>query len=343
MLTNQRLQVVVLSIIFAILAVIVVLMWWPYLTFVAMGAILAILFHPVYKYLLAKMGKESLAAWATIILVLLIVMIPLYLIGQLAYNELNVIYKEYQSGQLVWNQTEFVKGLPPQFQGWAGDFSSNFGQKLSDFASNAFAGTASLLSNVFNFFLSFFFVFFSFYYLLKDGQRVKDYLGGILPLDPAHGDLLIIKLERAVSGVIKGQFLVALIQGVTAVAGFLLFGVPQPLLWGAFTILAALVPTVGTSLSLIPAVIYLFVTGHIGAGVGMAIWGTLAVGTIDNFVGPKLVGRKMDLHPFLVLFSVLGGLQFFGLLGILLGPVLMAMFMALVEIYRVDLKGYMGK
>jgi predicted PurR-regulated permease PerM len=118
--------------------------------------------------------------------------------------------------------------------------------------------------------------------------------------------------------------------------------VPNPLLWGSFTVLAALVPNVGTSLSLVPAVLYLFMMDRTGAGIGMAIWGALAVGLIDNVVSPRLIGAQAKLHPVLVLFSVLGGLQLFGFLGFLIGPIIMSMFVVLIEVYSVDLKKYLS-
>ncbi len=99
-------------------------------------------------------------------------------------------------------------------------------------------------------------------------------------------------------------------------------------------------PSVGTALALTPAVIYLLITGNTGNAIGLAIWGALAVGMIDNFLGPKLVGSRTKLHPLLVLMSVLGGIQLFGFLGFLLGPIVMAIFVALVEIYRTDFKSY---
>ncbi len=126
----------------------------------------------------------------------------------------------------------------------------------------------------------------------------------------------------------------AVSQGVVATVGFLIFGVPEPLIWGLFTVIAALVPTVGTSLSIIPAVIVLALTGHVPQAIGMAIWGVLAVGLIDNFLGPKLVSSTTKLHPLLVLLSVLGGLSLFGFLGFLIGPIIMAIMIELIDICR---------
>jgi predicted PurR-regulated permease PerM len=185
-------------------------------------------------------------------------------------------------------------------------------------------------------------MFFSLYYFLRDGDKIRLFANKILPLSENKENILVKKLSLAIAGVVKGSFLVALIQGAVATVGFYIFQVPNPLLWGSFTVLAALVPNVGTSLSLIPAVLYLFMMDRTGAGIGMAIWGAFAVGLIDNVVSPKLIGAQAKLHPVLVLFSILGGLQLFGFLGFLIGPIIMSMFVVLIEVYSLDLKKYLS-
>lgn len=341
--THQRLQLIVLSLIFGVVALAVVLMWWSFLKLVAIGAILAILFAPVYKNVVKKLRNEPFAAILTIFLILLIVIVPLYLIGQLLFNQLIDLYNQFRDGGITINRTQLIQDLPPQLRSVAENFFNDISGRLSGFAANAFQGVTGVLSNVAGFVLSFFLVFFTVYYFLRDGDKIKGYFNSVMPLSHEHENLLVKKLSTAINGVVKGTFLVALIQGVVATVGFLIFGVPAAFLWGAFTVLAALVPTVGTSLSLIPAVLYLFITGHTGAGIGLVIWGSLAVGMIDNILSPKLVGKQTELHPLLVLFSVLGGIKLFGFLGFLLGPILMAVFVTLLDIYRTDLKGYLEK
>ncbi len=343
MISHQKLQMVALSLIFAVAILTVALMWWPFLTVLAMSCILAVLFLPLYKKFAAKFKSEPLAAIATILVILLIVIIPLYLIGRLLFDELAALYGQYRTGDIAINKAQIFQNLSPQMRAVADNFFNDFGQRVTAFASHAFASVTQVLSNVAGFFLSFFLVFFTVYYLLRDGEKIKKYFSSIFPLSEEHGNLLIKKLEGSVSGVVKGAFLVALIQGVLATIGFLIFGVPSAFLWGAFTVLAALVPTVGTSIALIPAILYLLITGHVGAGIGLAVWGALAVGLIDNILSPKLVGRQTELHPLLVLFSILGGFQLFGFLGFLLGPIVMAIFVTLLNIYRTDLKEYLEK
>lgn len=339
--TNQRLQVIGFFVLLGILGLVAAFMWWPYLKLIALAVILAVLFLPIQKRIAQNTGHEVFATWTTIILILFIVMVPLYLIGQLAFNELLGIYQNLRDGGFSLDRSAIINSLPPQLQSVAGSLVNDLSQRLSGLATNAFQGVTNILSNVAGFFLTFFLVFFTIYYFLRDRAKIKQYFSTILPLSEAHENLLLSKLEQAVNGVVKGMFLVALIQGTVATIGFLIFRVPNPFLWGAFTVLAALVPTVGTSLSLIPAVLYLLITGNTGAAIGLAIWGAIAVGLIDNIVSPKLVGSQVKMHPLVVLFAVLGGLQIFGFFGFILGPIVMAMFVALLDIYRTDLRKHL--
>jgi len=141
------------------------------------------------------------------------------------------------------------------------------------------------------------------------------------------------KLERSVNSVIKGNLVVAAVQGVMCSAGFIIFGVPSPILWGMTAAVAALVPGVGTSLVIIPAILFLFLTGSVSMALGLFLWGVVAVGLIDNYLGPKLIGKNTNLHPLLVMLSVIGGLLFFGPIGFILGPLTISLFFAIVDIF----------
>ena len=115
--------------------------------------------------------------------------------------------------------------------------------------------------------------------------------------------------------------------------GFSIFGVPNPILWGSVAAVAALIPGVGTALVLIPSILYLFFIGETVSASGLLVWGIVAVGLVDNILGPKLVGRGIKLHPFLTLLSILGGISFFGPLGFLFGPLTLSLLFAFLEIY----------
>jgi predicted PurR-regulated permease PerM len=340
---NQRAQLIGFYVLLGIVTVLVLMVWLPFLKLFALGAILSILFLPVHRAITKRTHNEAFAAWLTIIIILLIVIVPLYIFGQLLFNELVSLYGQFSQGTLSIDQGTIIHHLPQSLQDPASHLFANFAQKLSGFAGNAFNSVTNIISNIASFFIGCVLVFFTTFYLLKDGHKLKDYFNSVFPLSEEHENKLVSKLESAISGVIKGQFLVALSQGIVGVIGFFIFGVPQPFLWGAFTVLAALVPTFGTSLALIPAILYLFFTGHVGPGIGMAIWGAAAVGLIDNILAPRLISSRTSIHPLLVLFGVLGGISLFGYIGFLLGPILMSVFVALLDIYRTDLQEYLKK
>ncbi|MFA5991524.1 MAG: AI-2E family transporter [Candidatus Doudnabacteria bacterium] len=338
MVIDQKQQRITFFLLFAAVAGMVFFIWLPFLKLLALGAIFAILFSPVHQRLLKEVRNESLAAFLTVLLIVLIILLPIYLLGQALFNELSYLFDSYKQGGLVFNKTDFIQSLPVSVQNLALRLLGDINQKISGIVINAFTGVTAIFSNLANFVVSLILIFFTSYYLLRDGKRVKNFINMVFPLSVENKDVLLSKIEASVNGMVKGSFLIALIQGAVAVVGFLIFGVPAAFLWGAFTVLAALVPNVGTSLALVPAVIYLLITGQTGAAVGMAIWGALAVGTIDNIVSPKLLSSKTKIHPLLVLFSVIGGLNFFGPLGFLLGPILMAIFLALLDIYRSNIE-----
>ncbi len=335
---NQRLQVIGFFTLLVLAGLLVLFMFFPYLQLLALAGILAVLFQPVHQRLARRLNSEGWAALVTVIIILLIVIVPLWLIGTLLWKELLHVYTQYRNSGIVFDVNDLASHVPERFRGVVGNLNQDLGSKISGLTDNAFHMATSLITNVAGFIFSAFIVFFSVFYLLKDRSHLKDFFNRTFPLSREHESVMIQKLEEAINGVVKGSFLVALVQGGVATIGFIIFGVPQPILWGAFTVLAALVPNIGTSISIIPAVLYLFFTGHVGAAVGMAIWGAAAVGTIDNIISPRLIGSKTRLHPLLVLLSVIGGIQLFGYLGFLLGPIITAGFMALLEIYQLGMK-----
>ena len=133
--------------------------------------------------------------------------------------------------------------------------------------------------------------------------------------------------------------LVALIQGCLTGVGLWLFGFENTFIWGVLAAFGALIPSVGTTLVLVPAVLYLFFTGDTVAALGLIAWGVVAVGTIDNILGPYLMGRGNSIHPLLVLLSVLGGISVFGFIGFLLGPIVVSLFLVLLELYSSHIGG----
>ena len=162
------------------------------------------------------------------------------------------------------------------------------------------------------------------------------------PLSDADDQKIINKLSRAVNAIVKGYLLIALIQGILMALGLSFFGVPNPALWGLVTMITAFIPTIGTALVSVPAIIFLLLTGQTIEAVGLLCWAVAVVGMIDNLLSPIIVGNRINLPPLLILFSVLGGISLLGPVGILVGPLTISLLYTLISIYRNEFKQNMA-
>ncbi len=337
----KRLQIVSFLVMFGAVVVVMFFMLKPFFNILALGLIIAILFRPLYLILQKKIKYPSWSSLVTLLIIVLIVLAPLWLFGQILYIEGNHLYNAVQNGEFVINQDQIIASVPPQIQSLISKTSVDVNGFISQFTSNAFSSITGLLSNVFNFFVSLVMLLFVIFFLLRDADKIKKIFMDLSPIATNQEQILLTRITSAVNGVIKGQFLVAVCQAIAATIGFTIFGVPEPFLWGLFVVAAALIPFVGTSLVMIPSVLYLFVTGNTPQAIGLAIWAVIVVSSIDNLVAPKLVGGQLKLHPLLIMLAVLGGVQLFGILGLLLGPIIMAIFVQMIEVYRTDFKDYL--
>lgn len=308
----------------------------PFLGPLILAAVLAFLFQPVYSRLLKIMRqKESLAALVTMIIAIVLVLLPILFLGSQIFKESSQLYDTLAGGDkdnfigLIENVINEIRSssLIPE----------NFNIDFNQYLRQALSAMAQSLGGVFSSFarmtLNFFVFLIAYYYLLKDGHKLKDYFVKLSPLDDSDDELIVNRIKSAVSSVVKGNLLIGLIQGTLTGVGFALFGVPNPVLWGSVAAITALIPGIGTAIVITPAIIFLFISGNNFGAVGLLIWGVTAVGLVDNFLGPKLVGSGMKLHPLAAFLAVLGGLAFFGPMGLLLGPLVLAICMALIEIY----------
>lgn len=309
----------------------------PFLSAFILAVVFTVIFQPLYRKILKYSFKhEGLAALLTTIIVVVIILTPLTFLGVRILQELRQLYVSLVEGGGKDNFINVFNSLSGNFRHYfllPPEFSINLGQYLKEGLNWLLQNLGALFSNFVSILATSFVFLISLYYLLKDGQKLKQAVINYSPLANIDDEMILSKLGLAITSVVKGNFTIAFIQGVLTAVGFTIFGVPNAILWGTVASLAALIPSVGTSLVFIPAIIFLFVSGQIFSAVGLLLWGALAVGLIDNFLGPKLIGRGMKLHPLLILFSVFGGLIFFGPVGFLLGPIILSLLFALLHIY----------
>jgi predicted PurR-regulated permease PerM len=319
----------------------------PYITILFLAGVLAIVFQPLYSVVLYSLGgRAALASLLCILLVLIFILAPLTFFGMLLFQESSGLYQSIASGdngivsfldRAAHNVERVVHDLFPQMsfdlrsrldmQSYASAIVVWLSQHLAVFFSGVLKGL-----------IGFFLMIIALFYFFKDGRRFIASLKELSPLFDVHDNAIIRRLGSAVNSVIRGQVAIALIQGILTGIGFAIFGIPNPVLWGSFAAVASLLPTLGTSLVIAPAVLFLFFTGDLFGAVGLLVWGVCAVGLIDNFLGPILIKRGMKIHPFIILISVLGGIALFGPVGFIAGPVALALLFALLEVYPTIMK-----
>jgi predicted PurR-regulated permease PerM len=309
----------------------------PFLYALVLAAVFAFVFHPIYQRMIKHLrGRRGLAAFATLLIVFVCIVTPSTFLGIQIFQEAQGLYfsliEDDGKGIVLATLNDLLERIQkyiPAAQGFTIDLDQYIKQGLDWLVQHLGSILGSFTKMAINSFL--FLV--ALYYLLKDGQKLKAAIISLSPLSNADNEIIASKLGITINSVIKGNLLIALTQGALATLGFLIFGVPSPVLWGSVTAIAALIPGIGTALVLAPAIVFLFLTGEVSSGIGLLIWGVVAVGLIDNFLSPKLIERGTRLHPLIILLSIFGGVGFFGPIGFLLGPLIISLLFALIDIY----------
>jgi predicted PurR-regulated permease PerM len=298
-----------------------------------LGISCSIVLYPIYKWFNKKL-PNWLSSLFTVILFILILCGPLLGIGAIVYKQSqNVVHTVITNGEsqpFLDRVNNSVNRFLPE--GVAFDAKA----RISDFISYTGSNIANIFSTTVSAFFSFVIMLLIMFYFLKDGARWKQALIVLSPLGDENDEKIMTRLAYAVNGVIKGSLFIGLIQGVLMGIGLWLFNIPNPALWGMVAAVASLLPTIGTALISIPAIIFLFATHQTGNAIGLLIWSALGVGMIDNFLSPMIVGSSIQIPALLILFAVLGGVSLLGPVGILVGPLAVSLLYTLISIYRHD-------
>ncbi|EKD44041.1 MAG: permease [uncultured bacterium] len=194
-------------------------------------------------------------------------------------------------------------------------------------------GAKTLTQNSIIFVVMFFVMFYALFFFIRDGEKFLQKLMHLCPLGDRYETILYNKFTSTVRATIKGSIAVGLLQGILGWIMFMLAGVQGALIWGILMVLLASIPGVGSYFVWLPVALFMLLSGRIGAGIGMLLFGTLVIGTIDNICRPILVGKDSEMHPLLVLFSTLGGIVTFGISGFIIGPVIASLLLAFWEMY----------
>jgi predicted PurR-regulated permease PerM len=318
----------------------------PFLQPIAFAIVIAIGFYPLYLGVSRIVRGPNKSALLATFIVLLIFILPALLIASAAGGELikaaryfgdrsteqggAVAYlADKQQSALRWlakyvdveelHLEDAVANLPGQVSKVLLEVGTRIGGGLAGFAGDAI--------------LTFLILFF----LFRDGSAAIQNVTSVLPLSRDQATHLLDGIRDSVVANLYGILAVGLAQGLLTGLALAFLRVPSALLLGLATAFCSLIPIVGTALVWLPTSIYLMATGHLWKGIILIVWGSAVVGTIDNIIRPLVIGRRVELHPLLLLFALLGGLQVFGFIGIFVGPVVISVIAALINLLRKEL------
>ena len=308
----------------------------PFWAVLALGISFSVVLHPLQRWLTSKKISDGLSSLLIVILFTIVLCGPLLGIGAMIFNQSKDVYQSVVGNQsslpLLDSVNDVINGILPAGM----DFDIH--EKYTEFVSFVSGNIANIFTTTASAFFSFILMLFIIFYFLRDGSQWKKAIIVLSPLGDADDKKIIDRLEIAIKSVILGNLMISFIQGVLLGLGLWIFGIPNSAVWGLVAAITSLIPTIGTALVSIPAVLFLFFTGSTSAAIGLAIWSSVMVGMIDNFLSPMIIGKSTNVSPLLVLFAVLGGVSLLGPIGILIGPLTISLLYTLISIYRNEFK-----
>lgn len=318
----------------------------PVMVPVFLGIIITILCYPIYGFFLKFFRNRAyLASFVVTFLIFLCLVLPATLVTALVINEAYSFVAQMNVGKFfnfLFSQEFYRDYAEPVVAGLSRRFrvsldlpalvtrlGSEAAQTVTKFSPQVLLQTATF---IFGFFVMHFTIFF----LFIEGKKVAHTILDLSPLARGYEDRLTGEFKNMIHATIYGFLVTALVQGILAGFGFWLAGIQAPLVFGTLTFCFSLVPIVGAAAVWIPMALWLFLTGEIKWGIFMVTYGALVISGIDNFIKPMIMRGKAKIHVLLIFFSLLGGITLFGPIGLLFGPVITALFLACIRIYRED-------
>lgn len=341
-LSHEKMQAIYFSVLLIIFGILSFTVLSKFIIVLGLAYIVAVLTLPlharIFKYLkkipYIKHISSSLSAATIILLLMLLIITPITLIlgkvlvdAQGFYSNVTTsgVSLDVVSTKITDSLSVYIPDIQQKLDAAAGSVSGFFVQNIG----NIFSGTFDIVLKIFLFLLALF-------YFLKDKENFISMYKGVSPLNDADDGRIFASIQNAVRSIMLGSIVVALAQGVATGVGFAIFGVPNPFFFGSIAAFFALIPSVGPALVWIPGAIYLYATGGDTsiAWLGQVIWGIGAVGLIDNFLGPLVINKGIEVHPLFILLSVIGGISIFGPEGFLFGPLVLSLFIAIATVWR---------
>jgi predicted PurR-regulated permease PerM len=311
----------------------------PFFSVVAWSTVLAIACYPFHERLVRRSGRIARSAFITTVLMVLAVLVPLVFIGGVAVNQLVAAGDSLRQAFLDPDgmSRRVTAALAPLTErlgldthaivAWASEHAREWVAGAGQYTMSAASGLGGAL-------LSFAFIAVGTFLLLRHGETLVATIPDLLPFERKRSEALLLRIRYVVHASMHGVVTIATVQGILCGGMFWLLGIPAAALWGLVTVFASVVPFVGTGAVWVPGTVYLLAIGAWPKAIVLAIWGAAVVSSVDNFLRPRLVAGRVRLSGLAMFVAMLGGLQAFGALGIILGPVLFATAAGIVDVLR---------
>jgi predicted PurR-regulated permease PerM len=326
-------------------------LFWAYISSIVLALLIASAFYPLYARIKKWFGKRE--AWASLVMtffILLVLVVPVAgFVATLSNEALDFYHRSKDAVSLkdlrktfeedpVWAQRlrklREVTGIEfntQTLESLASSVARNVGLYLS-------GQLSAVASNIMQLLLNFFLMMLTLYYILRDGERLKQYILELLPFPAGQQNLVVSKFREMGRAIIFGNGVNGIIQGIVGGFGFYIFGMGSPILWGTLIGFLAFLPIVGASIVFIPATIILLIHGDVKIAFTFLVYNAFYSLAMEYVVKPRLIGKGMRMNSLLVFFGILGGMKLFGIMGLIYGPLIMTIFFTMAEIYRIEYK-----
>lgn len=309
----------------------------PFIIFMVVGVLVAVLALPIDK-LWEKILPNRIAAFGTLFTIFIILTGPIVGLGFALYGDVEQVVEAIEDGtveEMLHEVLDFV--YPGQNETERNETISNLWEDVRPRVEDALRTfISSAVGFVGSFFIALTVILFVTYYVLTDGSKLTGFLRRAAPLPPKQVDFLLHEGHNGLKAVFYGQILTSLIQGALGGVGFLIAGVPGAIIWAAVMAILSLLPVVGAFIVWVPAALFLFIQGDMWQAIFLTAWGFIVVSQVDNFIRPKLIGDRADIHPLFVLIGVLGGVAAYGFVGLFLGPLLVGITVSILRVWESD-------
>lgn len=318
-----------------IVTVLVFSLFLPFLEVLVLSTIFGVVLTPIHRRITKRIGgHRGLAAFIVVVLFAVVVITPTIFLTLKVFDESKGIYDNLTNKTEISYIQKLTDAIEKPVKKINPYFSVNISQYAGVSADWITGHLSTILSKVFSIFTGLILIFISLFFFLRDGGKFKKVLIDLSPLSDKYDEEIFNQVRRTINSTVNGVLLIAVIQGLLSGLGLWIFKIPNPTLWGSVSAIASLVPGLGTAVVFIPAVFYMYIAGNIPFTIGLALWAVLIVGLVDNFLGPYLYSRGIEVPQLIMLFAVLGGLSVFGPIGFIFGPILIALFFSLIDIYQ---------